>query len=61
MARTRSPENVKDPATGRSLTPGVEYRGPGQYRARKMIDGKRVKKTFESDKLAKDWLEETPC
>lgn len=59
MARTRSAENLKDPATGRPLTPGVEYRGPAQDRARKMVDGKRIKRTFETDKLAKDWLEET--
>jgi integrase len=59
VARTKSIENLKDPATGRSLSPGVEYRGPAQYRARKLIEGKRIRKTFETDKQAKEWLLET--
>lgn len=56
VARTKSIENLKDPATGRSLSPGVEYRGLAEYRARKLIEGKRIRKTFETDKQAKEWL-----
>jgi integrase len=59
MGRARSSENAKDPATGRPLSPGVGYRGPFQYRARKLIDGKPVARTFETDNLAREWLEET--
>jgi integrase len=59
MGRTKSTENALDPATGKPLSPGVGYRGPHQYRARKLVDGKSVAKTFESDKLAKEWREET--
>jgi integrase len=59
MARLRAAENAKDPATGRPLSPGVNFTGPGQYRARKLVDGVRVMKTFESDKLAREWREET--
>ena len=59
MGRVRSAENAKDPATGRPLSVGVGYRGPGQYRGRKLIDGKSTTKTFETDKLARQWLEET--
>ena len=59
MGRSRSAESAKDPATGRPLSVGVGYRGPGQYRARKLIDGKSTTKTFASDKLARHWLEAT--
>jgi integrase len=59
MGRVRAAANAIDPATGRPLSPGVGYRGPGQYRARKLIDGKPTTKTFETDKLAREWLEET--
>jgi len=59
MGRIKSVEHRTDPATGRSLPPGVMCRGPFQYRARKLIDGSRVTKTFETARLAKEWLEET--
>jgi integrase len=66
MARTRSDENKIDPGlkgTGgkqKLLSAGVEYRGPGQYRARKVVDGKRVySPTFEANDLAAAWLKKT--
>ena len=45
-----------DPATGRRLPDGVQYRGPKQYRARKLLHGKRITKTFDSARQAADWL-----
>ena len=49
-----------DPATGRPLPAGVEYRGKGQYRARKRIaGGERIHQTFGSAKLARRWLDAT--
>ena len=59
MARTKSVEHAVDPATGRRLPAGVAYRGPFQYRARKLVIGVRVTKTFELAKAAGQWLEET--
>ena len=59
MARTKDAENALDPATGRPLPQGVACRGPHQYRARKLIDGARVTKTFDTVRLAREWLEET--
>jgi integrase len=59
MGRAKSASNAVDPATGRPLSRGVGYRGPFQYRARKLVDGKPVARTFETDKLAREWLEET--
>ena len=47
-----------DPATGKPLPKGVWYRGAGQYQARKMVDGKRLRKTFASSALARRWLTE---
>ncbi|ACI52181.1 integrase family protein [Gluconacetobacter diazotrophicus PA1 5] len=47
-----------DPVTGKPLPKGVWYRGPGQYQARKMVDGKRLRKTFASSALARRWLSE---
>lgn len=47
-----------DPITGRALPKGVWYRGPSQYQARKMVDGKRIRKTFASAALARRWLNE---
>ncbi|MCW4579222.1 hypothetical protein [Gluconacetobacter entanii] len=47
-----------DPTTGRALPKGVWYRGPSQYQARKMVDGKRIRKTFASAALARRWLNE---
>jgi hypothetical protein len=55
----RSRENaVVDPATGKLLPDGVSYRAPGQYRARKLVDGRRFTKTFIKPALALRWLEE---
>lgn len=48
-----------DPATGKPLPAGVIYRGELQYRARKMVAGARITKTFDTPKLARQWLEET--
>ena len=49
---------VVDPATGKLLADGVSYRGPAQYRARKLVDGHRITKTFTKAALAGRWLEE---
>ncbi|MFT8803773.1 MAG: hypothetical protein ABF876_05540 [Acetobacter aceti] len=59
MAGLKAEENLKDPATGKPLPQGVLYRGPKQYRARKLVHGHRVTRTFESARLARAWLEET--
>jgi integrase len=56
MGRSRSAENSLDPATGKSLPAGVVYRGPLQYRARKLVDGRRITTTFETARKAADWL-----
>src|SRR5260370_32156712 len=45
-----------DPATGRQLPDGIQYRGPKQYRARKLLHGKRVTRTFDTARQAADWL-----
>ncbi|GAJ30742.1 site-specific integrase [Acidomonas methanolica] len=58
MARLKADENLKDPATGKPLPQGVLYRGPKQYRARKLVHGHRVTRTFENARLARAWLEE---
>ncbi len=55
MARTRK-EPAIDPATGKDLPDGIAYRGPKQYRARKLVKGARVTKTFETASLAVKWL-----
>ncbi|GBQ10252.1 hypothetical protein ACOZ4Y_06735 [Komagataeibacter rhaeticus] len=47
-----------DPTTGRALPKGVWYHSPSQYQARKMVDGKRIRKTFASAALARRWLNE---
>ncbi|MBB2170373.1 site-specific integrase [Gluconacetobacter aggeris] len=49
-------ETNKDPVTGKPLPKGVWYRGPGQYQARKMVDGKRHRETFATASLARRWL-----
>ncbi|WP_231490176.1 hypothetical protein [Gluconobacter roseus] len=59
MARIKSAENAKDPATGRPLPDGVNCRGPKQYRARKPVSGQRITRTFDTARLARAWLEET--
>ena len=58
MARTKAADNLLDPATGRALPQGVVYRGPMQYRARKMVKGKRLTKTFDTARLAREWLDD---
>jgi hypothetical protein len=45
-----------DPSTGKLLPDGVWYRGPDQYLARKLVNGKRVAKTFDTAKRAESWL-----
>ncbi|WP_254454890.1 hypothetical protein [Acetobacter estunensis] len=59
MARTKSAENVNDPATGRPRPDGVSCRGPKQYRARKLVNGQRIVRTFDTARFARAWLEET--
>ncbi|MDO8171405.1 LIM domain-containing protein [Acetobacter tropicalis] len=49
-----------DPVTGRAPPAEVEYRGKGQYGARKRIaGGERIHQTFSSTKLARRWLDTT--
>ncbi|GCD60452.1 hypothetical protein NBRC3280_3111 [Acetobacter pasteurianus NBRC 3280] len=56
---TKSPkETLKDPVTGKPLPKGVWYRGPGQYQARRMVNGKRHRETFASASLARRWLQD---
>jgi integrase len=55
MGRLRN-EPAVDPATGKTLPAGVQYRGERQYWARKLSNGNRVAKTFETAKKAGDWL-----
>jgi integrase len=57
MARKRT-TLILDPATGKPLHHGVAYRGPGQYRARKLVDGQRFTKTFATARSAARWLAE---
>jgi len=57
MARTRTSE-IFDPATGKPMPEGVAYRGPSRYRARKLVDGRRITKTFAKAALAARWLNE---
>jgi integrase len=57
MGRNRKSE-ILDPATGRPLPHGISMRGAGQYRARKLVNGQRVTKTFTAAKLASRWLSE---
>jgi len=55
MGRLKSTP-ATDPSTGKLLPDGVQYRGPRQYRARKLVNGKRVAKTFDTAKKADQWL-----
>src|ERR1700722_16470447 len=55
MGRLRTAP-AADPSTGKPLPDGVQYRGPGQYRARKLVNAKRVAKTFDTARKASDWL-----
>jgi hypothetical protein len=57
MARKRDTE-INDPAAGKPLPDGVTYRGPSQYRARKLVDGRRITKTFTRAALTVRWLGE---
>jgi integrase len=55
MGRKRT-DSFIDPATGKPLPDAVAYRGPGQYRARKLVNGRRVTKTFATARIAARWL-----
>jgi integrase len=55
MGRIRQTPIV-DPATGKSLPDGVVFRGPSQYRARKLVNGRRATQTFISASQAAKWL-----
>jgi integrase len=57
MARKRISLGL-DPATGKPVPEGVAYRGPAQYRARKLVDGQRFTKTFATARSAARWLAE---
>ena len=57
MARLKTAENATDPATGRPLPQGVTCLGAMKYRTRKLVDGKRINKTFATARLAREWLE----
>jgi integrase len=57
MARKRR-EALIDPATGKPLPDGVTYRGPLQYRARRLVNGRRTTKTFTKASSAVRWLAE---
>src|SRR5262245_54141588 len=57
MARRRI-ALVLDPATAKVLPDGVTYRGPGQYRARKIVGGRWVTNTFGTARLAARWVRE---
>ena len=59
MTKGTKSEGARDPATRRVLPRGVTYRGPAQYRARKLVEGARITRTFETARLAREWLEET--
>jgi len=48
-----------DPATGKPIPKGVTFRGPKQYMTRKVVDGRRVQRTFSTAALARRWLTET--
>ncbi len=54
MGRNRN-EPAVDPATGKLLPQGVVCRGPGQYLARKLVNGRRVANTFATARAAADW------
>lgn len=55
MARIRQ-NAVLDPATEKPLPDGVVCRGPSQYRARKLVNGRRVTQTFTTALKASKWL-----
>ena len=55
MARKRI-DLSSDPANGKPLPDGVAYRGPAQYRARKLAGGRRITKTFTTARIAARWL-----
>lgn len=58
--KDRNTSTKIDPATGRPLPAGVEYRSKGQYQARKRIaGGKRIHQTFSTARLARRWLDTT--
>lgn len=47
-----------DPETRKPLPRGIWYRGPAQYQARMQVDGRRIRRTFETAALAQAWLEQ---
>jgi integrase len=55
MGRVRQ-DPVIDPATDKPLPAGVVCRGLSQYRARKLVNGRRVTQTFTSAVKAAKWL-----
>jgi integrase len=55
MGRIRQTPAI-DPATDKPLPNGVIYRGPSQYRARKLVNGRRINQTFTSANKATKWL-----
>ncbi|MDB5395259.1 MAG: recombinase [Rhodospirillales bacterium] len=57
MGRSGQIESI-DPSSGLPLPAGVVYRGPSQYRARKLVNGRRVTQTFTTAKKVARWLAE---
>ncbi len=57
MGRSRKIEII-DPGSGLPLPVGAVYRGPSQYRARKLVNRRRVTQTFTTAKKAARWLTE---
>jgi integrase len=57
MGRSRQTQII-DPSSGLPLPVGVIYRGPSQYRARKLVNRRRVTQTFTTAKKAARWLTE---
>lgn len=55
MGRKRTGPAI-DPATGKALPDNVKYRGPEQYQARKLVNGRRAAKTFETAAKAAKWV-----
>lgn len=55
MAGVRKETKI-DPTTNKPLPDGVDFRGKGKYRARKLVRGARVAKTFATAALAAKWL-----
>lgn len=56
MGRSRSEDLARDPATGKPLPSGVYYLSEGVYRARKLVDGKRINKNFKTAREAGNFV-----